>query len=286
MDSVKDVLLNEGYSDMVSSGHDYVIKCWNWENHKRGDKVSSLRIDKHTGSYHCFACGERGSLEKKFGAHIDPVDGSIHYLIDKMNNPAKYREDLSLEIPNDAVYDNSYWIDRGISQLALGTEDVFLSPILDKRAPGGSVRTWIAYRDLTGEIFGIEGRSHNDRPKYVFLGKKKMYPRDPEVYNGCVIGVEGIGDLLNLRTSVLYNVITGFRSGGLLKEDINSIRGLKRLLIAYDSDESGMRANNKLKDLYANTNIEVEIVKLPEGKDPGSLTTEEIDKYFIRQIYG
>lgn len=61
------------------------------------------------------------------------------------------------------------------------------------------------------------------------------------------------------------------------------IRGIVKVYIMFDGDEAGRKAAEDVKwFIKQKTDLEVEIIPMGDGKDPGDLTQAEVD--FIKKV--
>ena len=54
-------------------------------------------------------------------------------------------------------------------------------------------------------------------------------------------------------------------------------QGISHIYIMFDGDEAGYTAAEKVKPLIEEQEFIVEVIKLPEGMDPGDLDQEYVD---------
>jgi len=118
---------------------------------------------------------------------------------------------------------------------------------------------------------------------------KCLYIQRPLEHNGSIVLVEGIFDLLNLYDKGIKNVVMcGGVHIGLVKKAIKQKRNIERLLpykyqgittfyILFDGDKAGRDAAIGLQK-YAGETFNMKILDLEDGKDPGSLTRQEVSK--------
>ena len=265
------------------AGKDYLIKCLNPEH---DDNNPSMRVDKVTGIYHCFSCGHKGNIFYKFGADPNVIDIEIARLQDKIRDMLS---STNLSIPADAVpFCREY---RGISPETYMQVHAFTSTQEDEFRG----RLMFPLYDIRGNIKLFVGRDlHSElKSKYLFYPKHAsppLFPAHPEIWKNSLIIVEGIFDALNLMDKGCYNVVCAFGTHTLLKNFQTKlahfqILGVNKYYIMFDGDKAGWEANKKLEETLLKNGINAERIDLPEGKDPGDLTDEEITNLMIG-IYG
>lgn len=264
-------------------GKDYVIRCLNPEHN---DTHPSMRVDKITGVFHCFSCGEKGNIFEYFGADPNYIDMKVAELQEKI------REKLSktkLTMPLDAVpFCRNY---RGISGNIYMQVNAFTSNEQDEFKD----RIMFPIYDLQGNIKVFVGRSlHSDvASKYLFYPKHTsppLFPARPEIWKNSIIIVEGIFDALNLMDKGCYNIVCAFGTQTLLKNAEEKlghfkILGVNKYYIMFDGDEAGVSASKKLEEVLKKRGFNAERIEIWENKDPGELTEKEVE-YIMKGLYG
>jgi DNA primase len=99
-----------------------------------------------------------------------------------------------------------------------------------------------------------------------------------------IVLVEGIFDMLNLYDKGLQNVVCCFGTNTLQSETKEKLmaykaQGITHVFLLFDGDEAGEKAAKQLKPLIEQQEFVVEIIKLPEGSDPG-----ELDEFDVKSI--
>lgn len=276
-------ILNGRQIQFREAGKDYLIKCLNPDH---DDNNPSMRVDKVTGIFHCFSCGYKGNIFHKFGADPNFIDIEIARL---QNQIRDLISTTNLTMPSDAVpFCREY---RGISPetfmqvhaFTSNEEDEFrgrlIFPLYDIR---GNIKVFVG-RDLHSEL----------KSKYLFYPEHSsppLFPAHPEIWKNSLIIVEGIFDALNLMDKGCYNVICAFGTHTLLKKfreklDHFQILGVNKYYIMFDGDKAGIDASKKLESTLLGAGINAERIELPDGKDPGDLTDQEIT-FIMKELYG
>jgi DNA primase len=140
--------------------------------------------------------------------------------------------------------------------------------------------------DIHGRIVGFGGRTLDESlPKYLNSPETPIYHKSRTLYGlhvakdhcrqtGSVFVVEGYFDLLALNCHGISNVVASLGTA-LTREHIRILRGYaKQVTLVFDSDEAGMKAAERVLPLFAEENVDVRIIGLPEGKDPDSYLLE------------
>src|SRR5210317_140887 len=280
--NVIDILTNRQIQ-YREAGKDYLIKCL---NPKHDDNNPSMRVDKITGTYHCFSCGHKGNLFTHFGATPNFIDIEIFKLQDKIRN---LFSNTTLNMPSDAVpFCRNY---RAISARTYMEVHAFTSN--DKEEFKG--RLIFPLYDIRGNIKVFVGRDlHSElKNKYLFYPehtKPPLFPAHPEIWKNTLIIVEGPFDVLNLMDKGCYNVICAFGTNTLVKTFKErlahfEILGVNKFYIMFDGDKAGVSAATRLEEAMTKGGINAETIELPEGRDPGDLTEDEIT-VLMKRLYG
>ena len=272
-DPVLDILNKNGLAFTVS-GRDYLIKCLNPEHE---DSNPSFRVDKVSGVAHCFSCGFKTNIFKFFGIFTNPVPIKIAALKEKL---AELQATNGLELPaGHTPYTRSF---RGISAQTLKYFGAFYTNSVEKLVD----RIVFPIKDVTGKtVVYVARHTHsNGNPRYVNYPsgvKMPVFPSYlPSGYSSMVL-VEGIFDMLNLYDNGLENVVCVFGTNTLQNDTKSKLlpfkaQGITHIYLLFDGDEAGSKAATHLKPLIEAEGFIVEIIKLPEGSDPGDLSAEDI----------
>jgi DNA primase len=125
----------------------------------------------------------------------------------------------------------------------------------------------------------------NGNPRYVNYPSKVQMPVFPvrlPAANKSLVLVEGIFDMLNLYDKGLKNVVCTFGTNTLQNDTKLKLlpfkaQGVSHIYILFDGDDAGERAAQTLKPLIEECEFIVEIIKLPDGTDPGELDQADIE---------
>lgn len=275
MDPVLDLIQKKGLGFQVS-GRDYLVKCLNPEH---PDTNPSLRIDKVSGSFHCFSCGFKGNLFKYYGIFTSQTPVKIARLKEKLQELKTYQN--GIELPRGSIpWTRTF---RGISIETLKSFEAFYTNLEDKLQD----RICFPIKDVTGKTIAIVGRHvmSNGNPRYLnWPGNVSMplFPVHEQVQTKSLILVEGLFDLLNLRDKGLKNVACCFGTNTLLKDLKFKLlpfkaQGVNKIYFMFDGDEAGQKAQQQLKPFVEEEGFIVELITLPDGVDPGELSQESVD---------
>lgn len=273
-DPVQD-LINSKQIPFSISGRDYLVKCLNPEH---DDSNPSMRIDRISGAYHCFACGFKGNIFKFYGL----LTNNIPIKIAKLKEKIKELKMSSSGVPmpkGSIAFSRSF---RGISPATLKEFGAFYTTQEEKLED----RIVFPIKDITGKTVVYVGRHtlSNGNPRYVNYPTGAIMPLFPASLprgEKSLVLVEGLFDMLNCYDKGLRNVVTTFGTNTLQKDTKQKLlpfkaQGVTKVYIMFDGDEAGGRAATALKPLIEECEFEVEIINLPEGTDPGNLDEENL----------
>jgi len=273
-DPVLDIL-NKNSINFTISGRDYLIKCLNPDHE---DTNPSFRVDRISGIAHCFSCGFKTNIFKYFGVFSNPIPIRILSLKQKLD---RLKAPIEQEIPKG----HTPWTKpfRGISVQTLKHFKAFYTNQVEKLAD----RIIFPISDITNRIQVFVGRHtlSNGNPRYLNYPsgvELPVYPSYLEEPQKSMILVEGIFDMLNLYDKGLKNVICCFGTNTLQNSTKQKLlpfkaQGVTHIFILFDGDEAGEKAAKQLKTVIEQDEFIVEIIKLPDGVDPGELSKEDVD---------
>ena len=273
-DPVLELIQKQGLEYKVS-GRDYLIHCLNPEH---PDSNPSFRIDRVSGAAHCFSCGFKTNIFKYYGVFTNPVPLKIAKLKEKLDELKCMN--TGLELPKGATpYTRAY---RGISAKTLKRFEAFYTTQVEKLED----RICFPIKDITGktQVYVARHTLSSGNPRYINYPRgvtMPLYP--PQVPQGhrSLVLVEGIVDLLNAYDKGLHNVACCFGTNTLQADTKGKLlaykaQGVTHIFIMFDGDDAGEKAATLLKPLIEDCGFIVEIIKLPEGTDPGDLSQEDI----------
>lgn len=273
-DPVLEILQKHGHTYKVS-GRDYLIKCLNPEH---PDSNPSFRIDKVTGAAHCFSCGYKTNIFRYYGVFTNSVPIRVAKLKDKLAQVSISMHGVPL--PDGATpYLRPF---RGISVKTLKQFEAFYTHKLEKL----SDRIIFPIKDITGKTRVYVGRHvlSNADPKYINYPasvEMPVFPPRLEGTSASLVLVEGIFDFLNLYDKGMRNVVCTFGTNTLHKDTKQKMlpfkaQGITHIFLMFDGDTAGNKAADILKPILEDLEFIVEIIKLPEDTDPGSMDSEEV----------
>ena len=256
------------------SGRDYLIKCLNPEHE---DNNPSFRIDRVSGAAHCFSCGFKTNIFKYFGVFTNPVPLRIANLKKKLQELSASQE---IAIP----LGHTPWTKpfRGISASTLKHFNAFYTNQVEKLQD----RIVFPIQDVTNRIKVFVGRHtlSNVNPRYINYPSGVQLPLFPsylEEPSRSIVLVEGVFDMLNLYDKGIKNAVCCFGTNTLQNTAKQKLlpfkaQGVTNIYILFDGDEAGEKAARQLKPTLEEDDFIVEIMKLPDGVDPGELDQSDV----------
>jgi len=261
------------------AGKDLLVHCL---NPKHDDSNPSMRVDRLTGGFHCFACSFKGNLFSHFGEAINLVDIRVQQMKEKIGR-IRFNEVL---IPLGAEpFKQRY---RNISVETYAEFGAFLHNDFDGRI-------LFPITDISGKIHGMIGRLvfSDQGAKYLVYPSGvdlPLFPAKINVYRDSLILVEGIFDFLNLYDKGLRNVVClfGKSMGDSKKKHVRyanrqkfmpiKIQGVKKVYVLFDdgAEKSADNMCELLDDLFIMERVSWP--KIRGDKDPGNLTLEEVQE--------
>ena len=142
--------------------------------------------------------------------------------------------------------------------------------------------------DARGRVIGFGARSMRDGqgPKYLNSAEGEIYHKGGQLYGlhlaraeaakaGATVLVEGYVDALAMHQAGLPNVVAAM--GTALTDEQATVleRTAPAVLLALDADRAGQAAMIKIGRVAAGRKLELRVVPMPAGKDPGDLLLEE-----------
>jgi DNA primase len=274
MSAVIDLLEERGIYYKVA-GQDILIRCLNPEH---DDSSPSMRIDKVLGMFNCFSCGFKGSLFRHYDVDYSELEIRREQLRRLMTNLRS--SGVGLDMPEGYVsYIGNY---RNISPETYKKFGAF-----HHHAPHFTGRINFPIREASGRIVVFQGRNTIDGDrKYLFYPARVKVPLFPlaRPFQGRIILVEGLFDMLNLHDKGLDNAVCCFGVKNFNENKLNDLKisGVSAIDLIFDADKAGKEAAQQIKKIAGM--FPVNEIRLASG-DPGDLTQTEVTE-LRRKLYG
>ncbi|HEX3615782.1 MAG TPA: DNA primase [Solirubrobacteraceae bacterium] len=142
--------------------------------------------------------------------------------------------------------------------------------------------------DARGRVrgFGARTMGNDDGPKYLNTAEGEVYRKREVLYGiaharpeaareGRMILCEGYTDVLALHQAGVTNAV-GIMGTSLTDEQVAElVRVVKVLELCLDADPAGQRAMERAAKVCADSGLQLRVVPLPVGADPGELIARE-----------
>lgn len=293
---------------------------WNHDSGKDDHPSFAIKSsDKSKSIFKCFSCGVGGDLmdlqlmlaEKLRGhVYLNSADAASNIdlkksieLISNELDSLEFDEDIpdyseDAEAKGDAPYPE-LWLSsfKGFSAFKDATRYLdtrqgsqALYEALDVRYDPSRRRVCFPFRNLKGELMGLQGRAidatnelryyfypHptavNEEGKHIAKNMHHWMGENHLDLDKPLVLVEGPFDYASVYR-VYKNVAASFTSG-ISVEKLKTISDASEIITFYDYGKGGDSARKKIRKVMKNTPI-IDVLCEKEEKDPGGLTKEEI----------
>ena len=282
---------SQGYlRDIKQVGNEIKITC---PFHKSGQEshpscfvCASTTEDVDYGTYHCFTCGESGSLLALVAQCLNiTYEGAKQWLIDKFGDifverqiilePIQINRKVNTSYLNPTVLQkyNYYHPYMWVRKLSKQVVDAF-SIGFDSERNAITFPVW----DIHNNLVMITARCVDK--KRFFIDKEVYKP----VYLLNFIQLWNIDKVIVCESQLNalcawswgYPAIAFIGTGSKEQYDILNKSGIRTYILAFDGDEAGDKGKQRFlsnirKDVFVTSKV------LPRGKDVNDLTKEEFD---------
>jgi DNA primase len=148
-------------------------------------------------------------------------------------------------------------------------------------------RVMCPIRDVHGQVVAFGGRVLDDaQPKYLNSPDTPLFSKGRQLFaldrarqsvaaSGTLVVVEGYFDVIAAHQAGFTNVVATLGTA-LTPAHLETIRRLvTRVCLVFDPDAAGVRAALRTVDLFAPLDLRVDVVSLPDGKDPDRVIHED-----------
>lgn len=253
------------------------------------EHTASLFINKQSGIFKCFGCGESGSFEKLYfkitGKRLKhkPIsfkDVLIKYDIhkDKKYKIPKFKLGRLTKRCKKYLYNV-----RHLNKDIVGQSLIFY--VKSKKFNNSYLCFPVTFKR---QIVGCELRLYkhsNYLIKSIKYGalSRYLYCYDEAIKNKeYVIITEGLFDTLYLR-QFGYNAV-GIFGDKFYNEQIVKIMKFHKVLLMFDGDNAGREASKKYLEILRQYNSNVERIKIPISLDPKDLDKKQLKKILKKYI--
>lgn len=142
--------------------------------------------------------------------------------------------------------------------------------------------------DARGKVLGFGARAMRDEqgPKYLNSSEGEVYHKGSQLYglhlaraeaarSGTMVLVEGYVDALAMHQAGVTNVVALMGTALTDEQAAQLERAASTLLLCLDADRAGQKAMLRAGEVAAGRRLELRVVPMPAGKDPGDLLLEE-----------
>ncbi len=291
MNDVEQVLL--GANIRFTDHGSYVkIRCVN-PHHPGGDVHPSMTVKKDSGYFKCWSCGFKGGFKKLcriIGGDLSIADSLLWNYTNR--NITEGKKEYKIEALGEfySVYDNpsvmAYLRERNVTDEFI---DNFELAYINRIQINGSFwknRVCIPIYEA-GNLVNIEGRDYTKQQT-----KKVLYPKNSKagvIFNfddldltKPVVLVEGVMDLPGLYQ--VYKNVGAVFGNQLSMQQIDDINKIEKLIVIPDNDAGGRVLVNTIDEHYAKDFEVCSYDKLPDKKDPGQCTVDELKRMLDERV--
>ncbi len=185
----------------------------------------------------------------------------------------------------------------------LDTELLLESGLVVKRQQGNGEydrfrnRAMIPIMDERGRVCGFGGRIISDgQPKYLNSPETMLFNKRRLLFGldkahrhisqaGFSLVVEGYMDVISVYAAGIKNVVASLGTAFTVEQCKKLLRYAPAIYFCYDSDRAGQEAIARALGIAGETNAEIKVVQLPDGKDPDEFIRKHgVDEF--RQVIG
>lgn len=260
------------------------------------DRSNHLGIHQATGFFKCLKCGESGGF-RKLVLRLGESPSSSREILKKIafqeergypkthvvsNNLSVLMSDFQKPLTMDH---QRYLENRGYDPVVMQKKYSLMS----SGHAGNFKHRLIISVIMQGKVVGFTGRDttnlsqlrYKNSPDTYNLIPRRRWLFNADSVNGKAILVEGPMDAMNLGDGAVALFSTSFSNEQVL--DIVRLR-LKSCFVMFDGDKEAIRKAYNLAYRLSPFIDHVEVIEMPDGKDPGDMSTEEV-RNLKREIF-
>ncbi len=154
-------------------------------------------------------------------------------------------------------------------------------------------RVQIPLMDTQGQVIGFTARSiHPDDtgPKYINTPQTGVYDKSRHVYGfsqakdairraGFAVVTEGNLDVVTSHQVGVKNVVATAGTAMTLHHLKTIGRMSSDIRLSFDADRAGLAATERAIELAQQTDVQISVITIPEGKDPDELIREDLEAW-------
>ena len=265
-------LLNTKDISFIPKGKDFLVRCLNPEHE---DRNPSMRVDQITGIFNCFSCGYKGNLFTHFGQKANKME-LRKQLMRKKIDEIRFQSS-GLQMPEGYMPYVGNW--RNVKPETYKDFEAFIHAGKDFNG-----RICFPIRDRSARIVAFQSRTTGDQqPKYLNTPPGAKLPLFPivEPFQGRIILVEGIFDVINLHDKGLTNAVCCFGVNNVTEEKLQvlTVAGVEGIDVFLDNDDAGQAASKKIREMCESLDIDSRNIAFGDKNlDPGALAQTQVDK--------
>lgn len=231
---------------------------------------------------------------------FDPAIGSeaMNYLAGERRLAGSVIKHFGLGYaPNSFSAFGEYMRAQGFSEDELVQSDLLTRSDRAKR-PYARFRNRVMFPiiDTSGNIIGFGGRVMDDsKPKYLNSSDTPGFKKSRNLFalnfakSNCaesLILCEGYMDVIALHAAGFENAVATLGTAITQEQARIIARYTKRVVLIYDSDEAGRKADERAMRLLGEVGVEVRILKLKGAKDPDEFIRNFGSTRFAQELRG
>ncbi len=231
---------------------------------------------------------------------FDPAIGSeaMNYLAGERRLAGSVIKHFGLGYaPNSFSAFGEYMRAQGFSEDELVQSDLLTRSDRAKR-PYARFRNRVMFPiiDTSGNIIGFGGRVMDDsKPKYLNSSDTPGFKKSRNLFalnfakSNCaesLILCEGYMDVIALHAAGFENAVATLGTAITQEQARIIARYTKRVVLIYDSDEAGRKADERAMRLLGEVGVEVRILKLKGAKDPDEFIRNFGSARFAQELRG
>ncbi|MEY7998953.1 DNA primase [Clostridium sp. Mt-5] len=149
--------------------------------------------------------------------------------------------------------------------------------------------------DSRGRVIGFGGRVLDDsKPKYLNSPETPLFKKGINLYglnfvmksdfSRVLIIVEGYMDCIALHQCGITNAVASLGTALTVNQARLMARYADKVIISYDADTAGQMATMRGMDILKDAGLEVEVLQIPNGKDPDEFIRNNGRTNFLRLV--